>query len=409
MIKIEIPHKQQKKKEFLIAIKPLIKERIELLFVSTKHLRGDTIDKSEGNINKYKFLTCKIINELAFGNMISHTEFAQKKYQATVTNCLNKHKTGSKLDDVNFDGILELLDELLNDNGKVLEGLLVCEADRLLTESEYLLTKFKLNTDSDIFLLKQAFDYESGDISDGLKIFFRTNNFVNFCPYCNITEVKFVATKFGRVATSHDLDHFFDKARHPLLACSFFNLVPCDNICNGQTNKGSFLFTDEFHLNPYRSGFGKNLVFIPVMQGKSVKEIDIDIKANKGSEIRKQMLGSLEEINEDDRGKNEHKEGNVNVFTLLSKYKERGDLAENVLKGVSKADNGMRALRKFMNLMINLDMDKAYKTWYELTFNTSFDTTNFNNKAYSKFNRDIHDYYYLKDLKLRNNFIRKMI
>jgi len=411
MIQIEIPNKQTKKAEYLLTLKPAIEERLELLSYSVKHLKGEPINIEIGNISKYKNISWKIANELTNGAKIEEGAFAQSKYVETVTDVITNKKPNSPLATVNFDGILALIEELLARNGKLLAEILICEATQLKSENDRLLNKYNLKTEYEQYILKRGFDYWLGAVSDLIKQFFRSNNFVKFCPYCNLTEVEYNTTERGSGATTHQLDHFFDKDRYPLLACSFFNLVPSDGTCTGQTNKGSINFTDEFHLNPHRGGFVNEFVFKPILKGKKVKEIGYSIRAEKGCSIRKQMFGSYEELYEDRDTTKNHEKGNVNVFTLYSKYKGRTKKAQFVIDDLAKADKGTRAIKKFLNKMkmTKKDSNHAYKSWYERTIKTSFDSKDFNDEAYSKFNRDIHDYYYENDSKPRNEYIRNLI
>lgn len=409
MIKIEIPNKQIKMSEYLSAVKPIVKERIELLIISTKHLRGDALNTKEGDITKYKFVTCKIINELTAGNKIDESEFAKHKYVNKVTDCLETRKPKSDLDRVNFGGILELLNDLLDSGEELLEKLLVCEANNLKKENDRILTQYNLDTPANRYFIKRGFDYSSPDVGDAIKSFFRSNNFVHFCPYCNITETLY-SSSGGRAATTHQLDHFFDKARFPLLACSFFNLIPSDGTCNGSDNKGTIQFTDEYHLNPYIAGFGKNLLFEPILRGRDVKAVRLNITVAKGTRLRQQLLGSTEEIMEYNMGNNEHKEGNINVFMIKTKYSNRQSQAQDVLNDIYKVDNGMRSIKKILGRISGLDLDKTYMAWYNATIKTPFKEESFNDRAFSKFNRDIHDYYYYNlDKRVRNNYIRSLI
>lgn len=50
---------------------------------------------------------------------------------------------------------------------------------------------------------------------------------VTVCPYCNRN---FVNSTYKR--TMCELDHFFDKAQYPILAVSFYNLIPVCHPCN---------------------------------------------------------------------------------------------------------------------------------------------------------------------------------
>lgn len=81
----------------------------------------------------------------------------------------------------------------------------------------------------------------ANDVLERLKI--RT------CPYCNRNytfTVKSSSSAAGKKFTTRpEFDHFYCKSKHPLLALSFYNLVPSCSICNhGKA-------TDDIGVNPY--------------------------------------------------------------------------------------------------------------------------------------------------------------
>lgn len=410
MIKIEILNKVEKKKEFLVLIRPEVIERVSLISVSLKHLDGERINVNIGKINKYRFLTRKLLNKLIKGDSIKDEDLVKSKYKTTVEACIGNRKKGADIENVNFRGLQHFLKDLVDIKTNLLNEILVCEASILSKTNYDVLKKYEISGKSNEYILKLIFDYSHDNINKAIKGFFRQNNFVNYCPYCNLTEVKFVSTSDGKgIGTTHQLDHFFDKARYPLLACSFFNLVPSDATCNGSGNKGSTLFTDEFHLNPYIRGFKKDLTFYPLMKGNQVNGISVQINPKSCSKIRQQILGSSEEICEGGQLNIFCKEGNANVFNIKAKYKERCEDAQWVLDSIRERDNGSGAIKNYIKKMKGLDINKVYFKWYKRKIRTSFEPKKFNDRPYSKFNRDIHDHYYILNKKKRNQFIRDII
>lgn len=76
---------------------------------------------------------------------------------------------------------------------------------------------------------------------------------IRTCPYCNRNytfAVKSSCSTGGkRFTTRPEFDHFYNKSQHPLLALSFYNLVPSCSTCNyGKA-------TDDIGINPYFDGF----------------------------------------------------------------------------------------------------------------------------------------------------------
>lgn len=70
---------------------------------------------------------------------------------------------------------------------------------------------------------------------------------VRTCPYCNRTFTFSIHGEKKKVRP--EFDHFYDKAQKPLLAVSFYNLIPSCPICNHAKR------TNSLHFNPYFSEF----------------------------------------------------------------------------------------------------------------------------------------------------------
>lgn len=75
---------------------------------------------------------------------------------------------------------------------------------------------------------------------------------VTVCPYCNRNYTFTVRSKNG--STRPQFDHFYDKATYPILALSFYNLIPSCHTCNSSI-KRSKQFSITTHMHPYVGGF----------------------------------------------------------------------------------------------------------------------------------------------------------
>lgn len=71
---------------------------------------------------------------------------------------------------------------------------------------------------------------------------------INTCAYCNRTYTKTVINP--NKITRPEFDHWFPKSKFPLLALSFYNLIPSCHICNSSV-KGDEEFNLKDHLHPY--------------------------------------------------------------------------------------------------------------------------------------------------------------
>lgn len=71
----------------------------------------------------------------------------------------------------------------------------------------------------------------------------------NTCTYCNRIYTHTITDESGKVARP-ELDHWLDKAEHPLLSLSIYNLIPSCHICNS-TIKHTVHFEYGKHVHPY--------------------------------------------------------------------------------------------------------------------------------------------------------------
>jgi hypothetical protein len=404
MIKIEIPKIDEVKRDYLGLLRDPVKERIKPLIISLHHLNGATIDVTQGNFERYKHITRKIVDKYINGTKLEIYLFNLANYKSTVQDFVLNTSKKSDYSNVNLNGLINFLESLIIPNTNELDKLLICHAANLKTLQDDLLNNHSITGDDNKFVLAKAFNYEKfdQDISTLIRDFFRSQNFINFCPYCNLNEVLFIEAEDGNPAAAHQLDHFFDKATFPLLSYSLFNLVPSDSTCN-TTNKGTIEFSDDYHLNPYLNGFGKKMIFKPRRAGFKVHEIELSVTASKTDPFFLQLLGVDTDINESS------KRGNINVFKLKSKYRSRIEEANDILETIYRAQKGKRSNDYFLDEIQILNKEEHYRKWYKRNFKTHFDFKDFHKKAYSKFNRDIHDYYFINDGNNSNDFIRLMI
>ena len=399
MVKIEIENRVVKEQEYIDSIFAVVLNRINILQKSIEHLSGLAINYNGVNFDSLRTTTRKIINKIEKRND-SEDLYLINNYDATVFNYINAPNTN--LLNINLIGLRDLLDYLTQINN--LKNLLKCSPSQLWSLNHNLLNNYNIINSIDKDILKFAFNYDYPEISSLIKKYFRDNNFVKICPYCNYFEVEYLESPIGQVAVSHHLDHFFYKATFPLLSYSMYNLIPSDYNCNS-TNKGSIEFMDDYHLNPYIEGFGNSMNFVPIQLGSKIKvdSIDIKINENRGSRKYNQLIGDNPIVEEADIN------GNINVFKLLTRYRGRTTKAENILECLQKTDKGFNAIGKFLRLLNPNDKNNYYLEWYRKQIRTPFEYSEFNNEAFSKFNRDIHDYYYSLNPSITNRHIRELI
>lgn len=94
------------------------------------------------------------------------------------------------------------------------------------------------------FTVTKATYYCGYDLAKKLK--------VNTCPYCNRNYTVTIARK--KRTTRPDFDHFLPKKNNPLLALSFYNLIPSCLVCNRSVKNQNPVAYGEF-IHPYEEGF----------------------------------------------------------------------------------------------------------------------------------------------------------
>lgn len=99
--------------------------------------------------------------------------------------------------------------------------------------------------------LSKIFDYDKL-ISRDPSVSYRITEIkkTNTCTYCNRIYTNTVFKIGKEYIERPDLDHWLCKSEHPLLAFSFYNLIPSCPYCNRKI-KGARDFNDSNHIHPY--------------------------------------------------------------------------------------------------------------------------------------------------------------
>ena len=134
------------------------------------------------------------------------------------------------------------------------------------------------------FSAKGTTTYNAYDLAQKLK--------VNVCSYCNRNYTFTIRNKSSK-STRPDFDHFYDKGTHPILALSFYNLIPSCILCNSRL-KSTAKFSINTHLHPYKDSFNDyakfklkiiNSMFFYDEKAFELKLVTTDIKAEKIKEF----------------------------------------------------------------------------------------------------------------------------
>lgn len=229
----------------------------------------------------------------------------------------------------------------------------------------------------------KIFNYESG-VKNLKKIKYDLLQKLNVkvCPYCNRNYTLTLKKAENGVNLRPDFDHFFAKSMYPILALSFYNLIPSCAICN-RNLKGSEEFSLKTHCHPYLEDFGTNATF--QYNPKSVNqalgiddccEIKLDIEPNTPKDMREKI------------------EKNIEVFGLNGIYSEHGDIVAEIITKYYKT-NG-----KYLESLEQLFNGKVSSSeLYRLAFGNYEKEVDFGKRPMAKLTSDI-----VKQLKLDKRF-----
>lgn len=216
----------------------------------------------------------------------------------------------------------ELLNKL-NEFERNFDDIVLAPKDELEKLSKERYSEESLNILSEMFetLYNGFTKVIANEVLEKLKI--RT------CPYCNrnytFTVKSSCSTGEKTFTTRPEFDHFYNKSQHPMLALSFYNLVPSCSICNhGKA-------TENIVVNPYFEGFQskfgicdkKSKISMNINEIKLVKsEADFSIGFIKPSTSEQQNIEGLGL----DVLYNKHKDY---VMDLIEKTSSYGTLEQN--------------------------------------------------------------------------------
>lgn len=197
---------------------------------------------------------------------------------------------------------------------------------------------------------------------------------IDCCPYCNrnytSSHQTFYPNKNGDLNPKYvfpEFDHFYPKEKYPLLAISFYNLIPSCNICN--THFKSDRNPDEI-FNPYKTVSANHFSFksfpndVSTLYGAG-KKITLDFDYKSDTETNEQMKNSIK------------------FFGIKDTY-EKGysNLIEDIIyKRLAFSERYIDELRK----TYKISFEEAYK----ILFETYFEDDKHYKRPFSKLKKDI--------------------
>lgn len=207
----------------------------------------------------------------------------------------------------------------------------------------------------DLFIKKSKKRYDAYKLAESLDI--------NTCTYCNRNYTNTVVRSDGKKLTRPQFDHFFDKASNPLLALSFFNMIPSCSICNSDI-KGAATMNLYNYLHPYIDNNTNDIRFKYKYSDKTKSGLKIVVDTPVNSKSRR----------------------TIEVFAIEEVYNSHtGELADLIKLRQYFSDKYLTILSS--NLLRNVIVSK--EDLYRIVFGTEYDSINFINKPFSKFKSDI--------------------
>lgn len=199
--------------------------------------------------------------------------------------------------------------------------------------------------------------------------FFRELN-IRTCPYCNRHYTfSLDANDEENDKVAPEYDHFYNKKDYPLLAVSFYNLVPSCHSCNHA--KG----IRTVKINPYFSGFKRKFE----LQDKEGNRMPVDEIINQKKE-GKIGFGKLEE---EERAKDEQE--NINTFGLQGLYEMHDDYINEIVEKTIAYNPTVR------QSLVDAFQDQAYSPQqvFDFVWGKYLTEAQYDKRPLSKLTRDI--------------------
>lgn len=288
---------------------------------------------------------------------------AKKAFQSGMLDfVLSRIDKIDKLNGVNTDLIKRFFEIHVFD---LIDDLLIGKPEKLIQISDYLNPFIDFSTDIkkgieyvfnyEIFIRKSKFRYGAYELADSLDI--RT------CIYCNRNYTNTVIKINGDKLTRPQFDHYFDKASHPSMAISFYNLVPSCSICNSSI-KGTLKMSLSNYLHPYIDNNLNEICFTYRYTLESKSGLRINVKTPTSSKSSNSIRAfAIEEVY------------NSHIGELQDLLRTRQYFSDKYLSILSA------------NLLYGIIVSK--EDLYRIVFGTEFDSSNFINRPFSKFKSDI--------------------
>lgn len=186
---------------------------------------------------------------------------------------------------------------------------------------------------------------------------------VRTCTYCNRNYTNTVISSNGHKITRPQFDHYFDKKQNPLLALSFYNLIPSCSICNSSI-KGTHKMNLSDYTHPYIDNALGDIRFTYKYSHKSKNGLKVKVVTPDPSKAK----------------------NTVDAFAIEEVYNSHtGELLDLLRTKQYFSERYLTILKS--NLLKDVIVSK--EDLYRIVFGTEYDEKNFVNRPFSKFKSDI--------------------
>ncbi|MCT4664936.1 MAG: hypothetical protein N4A45_06850 [Flavobacteriales bacterium] len=150
-------------------------------------------------------------------------------------------------------------------------------------------------------ILNEVFNYNSFVMKKGQNSYdgyqLAKNLGVQTCVYCNRLYTKtvikdFILKKKNKI-TRPEFDHWFPKSKYPLLALSFYNLIPSCHICNSNLKGDDDMSLDDY-LHPYLDKESFDKIKFSYVYKNSIGERTFEIQPNILDNENKKIIKTIE-------------------------------------------------------------------------------------------------------------------
>ena len=198
---------------------------------------------------------------------------------------------------------------------------------------------------------KKTTPYSTYDLAEKLNI--------HTCVYCNRIYTKTVINPYK--ITRPEFDHWFPKSIYPLLALSFYNLIPSCHICNSSVKSTTLMNTTDF-LHPY----------IPQ---------EIDLKFSYWIESVNKYIFHIK------RPSPSKEHNTIKAFKIEEIYETHRDEINDLVR--LRKLYSIDYLLKLKGLLQSVDSNVSMEEIYRLAFGAHYNKENFSKRPLSKMKRDI--------------------